>query len=80
MIGAEFLPHPLHPRPIGVRLEGGRFEILLVVGVVKGIGLQGRQSPLPIGIGRHGGDDGGIQPAGEQGTQGHVTDQLPPDG
>ena len=55
-------------------------EILLIVGVVEGVGLQGRQPPLLVGPGRHGGDHGGVQPAGEQGTQGHVTDQLAADG
>ena len=78
--GAKFLPHPLYPGPVSIGLEGAGLKILFVVGVVKGVGLQGRQALTLILPCRHGGDDGGIQTSGEEGAQRHVADQLAADG
>ena len=61
----------------GLELSGG--EVAVVVPVVHGEGPK-LLTLFSQGFRRHGGDDAGIQPAGEEGADGHVADQLPPDG
>ena len=64
----------LYPGSVGVRLESGRLEMLPVAHIVKGVGLQGLPPLLLIGPGGHRGNDGGVQPARQEGAQGHVAD------
>lgn len=74
-VGANVLLHQADIAAVGVGLELGGLKILSVVPVIHGIGVDGTQIP-----GGNGGDDGGIQPAGEKRPQRNIRHQLPPDG
>ena len=79
VLGIQILGHDLDELRVAVGLEFSGVEVFGVVLVIYGEGVELPALPglLPGG---YRGNEAGIQPAREEGADGHIGDQLPPDG